>query len=97
MATTIDFLRVATDAQYAAGLSPEELASVAQSPEWLQMVAEQRELVSSALQTFGANSPKYNNLLRAIGPVVAAIIFIGNVSFPLAVLAGVVPYPVAGH
>src|SRR3981081_2855667 len=51
MATTIDFLRVATDAQYAAGLTPEELASVAHSPEWLQMVAEQRELVSSALQT----------------------------------------------
>ncbi len=51
MATTIDFLRVATDAQYAAGLTPEELASVAQSPEWAQMMAEQRELVSSALQT----------------------------------------------
>jgi succinate dehydrogenase / fumarate reductase cytochrome b subunit len=53
--------------------------------------------VSSAFQTLGANSPKYNGLLRAIGPVYASIIFIGNVSMPLAVLAGVIPYPVVGH
>jgi len=39
MANTIDFLRVATDVQYAATLTSEELASVAGSPEWLQMVA----------------------------------------------------------
>jgi CO/xanthine dehydrogenase Mo-binding subunit len=54
MANTIDFLRVATDVQYAAALTQEELASVAQSPEWLQMVAEQRELVAGALQTHAA-------------------------------------------
>jgi len=53
--------------------------------------------VSSALQTLGANSPKYNTALRAVGPVVAAVIFIGNCSIPLAVLAGMVPYPVVGH
>ena len=53
--------------------------------------------VSSAFQTLGASSPKYNTLLRALGPTVGAIVFIGNVSIPLAVLAGVIPYPVAGH
>jgi succinate dehydrogenase / fumarate reductase cytochrome b subunit len=53
--------------------------------------------VSSAFQTLGANSPKYNPLLHAVGPVVAGIIFAGNVSIPLAVLAGFLPYPVAGH
>jgi succinate dehydrogenase / fumarate reductase cytochrome b subunit len=50
--------------------------------------------VSSAFQTLGVNSPKYRSLLRAIGPVFGSIIFIGNVSIPLAVLSGVIPYPV---
>jgi succinate dehydrogenase / fumarate reductase cytochrome b subunit len=53
--------------------------------------------VSSALQTLGLNSPKYDLLLRSTGPVLGAIVFIGNVSIPLAVLAGLIPYPVAGH
>jgi succinate dehydrogenase / fumarate reductase cytochrome b subunit len=53
--------------------------------------------VSSVFQTLGINSPAYNRAIGAAGPVFAAIIFIGNVSIPLAVLAGVVPYPVAGH
>lgn len=53
--------------------------------------------VSSAFQTLGANSPRYNPLLRAAGPVLGAVVFVGNVSIPLAVLAGVIPYPVAGH
>jgi len=53
--------------------------------------------ISSAFQTLGANSPKYQPLLRALGPVLGAVIFIGNVSIPLAVLAGIIPYPVAGH
>lgn len=53
--------------------------------------------ISSAFQTLGANSPKYNPILWAAGPVLGAIVFIGNVSIPLAVLAGVIPYPVAGH
>lgn len=53
--------------------------------------------LSSVFQTLGANSPKYNYLFHAAGPVLGAIIFIGNVSIPLAVLANVIPYPVAGH
>ncbi|GIW44758.1 MAG: hypothetical protein KatS3mg077_2040 [Candidatus Binatia bacterium] len=52
--------------------------------------------VSSFLQTFGLNHPRYNGIIRALGPVVALIVFLGNCSIPLAVLAGLVPYPVAG-
>lgn len=52
--------------------------------------------VSSAFQTLGANHPHYNWLLRAIGPAVGILVFIGNVSIPLAVLAGWIPYPVGG-
>src|SRR5712691_13430035 len=68
MAHTIDFLRVATDVQYAATLTPEELASVAGSAEWLQMVAEQRELVAGALQTHASLSPGFAQIAP---PVVA--------------------------
>src|SRR5713101_9914336 len=57
--STIDLLRVATDAQYAASLTPEQLASVGHSAEWQQMVAEQRELVSAALETHVALSPGF--------------------------------------
>lgn len=52
---------------------------------------------SSVFQTLGANHPRYNRLFRAVGPVLGAVIFIGNVSIPLAILAGVIAYPVAGH
>jgi succinate dehydrogenase / fumarate reductase cytochrome b subunit len=53
--------------------------------------------VSSFFQTLGMNFPQYNPIFRAAGPVISAIVFIGNCSIPLAVLAGMVPYPVAGH
>ncbi|HVM97573.1 MAG TPA: succinate dehydrogenase cytochrome b subunit [Candidatus Acidoferrales bacterium] len=52
---------------------------------------------SSFFQSLGLNYPKYNYIFRAVGPVLSAIIFIGNCSIPLAILAGLVPYPVAGH
>src|SRR5712691_3427729 len=68
MAHTIDFLRVATDVQYAATLTPEELASVAQSPEWLQMVAEQRELVAGALQTHASLSTGFAQIAPPAPP-----------------------------
>src|SRR5882762_883941 len=68
MANTIDFLRVATDVQYAAALTPEELASVAQSPEWLQMVAEQRELVAGALQTHASLSTGFAQIAPPVVP-----------------------------
>ena len=47
MATTIDVLRLTQDARYAATLTAEEWASVAQSPEFVQMAAEQSELLAS--------------------------------------------------
>jgi len=69
MATTsIDLLRVAVDAQYAASLTPEEMASVAHSAEWAQMMAEQRELVSSALATHEALSPAFAQTTPAQTP-----------------------------
>jgi hypothetical protein len=49
MARTIDALRVAQDIHYAASLTAEEWAGVAQSPDWIQMVAKQHELVAATL------------------------------------------------
>jgi len=44
----------------------------------------------SMLQTFGANNPRYNRWRRPIAGVLAALIVIGNISFPVSVLLGVV-------
>ncbi len=52
--------------------------------------------VSSFFQTFGLNHPRYNGIIRALGPIVGLIVFFGNCSIPLAVLAGLIPYPVVG-
>jgi succinate dehydrogenase / fumarate reductase cytochrome b subunit len=43
----------------------------------------------SMFQTLGVNHPKYNGLIRGLSPVLALLIFVGYVSIPLAVLAGV--------
>jgi succinate dehydrogenase / fumarate reductase, cytochrome b subunit len=44
----------------------------------------------SMLQTLGANNPKYNDVRRPIALMLAGIIVLGNISFPIAVLLGVV-------
>ncbi|MGB2756810.1 MAG: succinate dehydrogenase cytochrome b subunit [Acidimicrobiia bacterium] len=44
----------------------------------------------SLFQSLGVNNPRYNTLRRRFAQGFAAIIVIGNVSFPIAVLAGVV-------
>ena len=44
----------------------------------------------SALQTLGINNPAYNRLRRPIAGVIAAVVIAANLSFPVAVLAGVV-------
>ena len=44
----------------------------------------------SMLHTFGATSPKFNRWRRPIALALALIIVVGNISFPVAVLAGVV-------
>lgn len=44
--------------------------------------------IYSMFQTLGANHPKYNHLRRDLAIALAALLTIGNLSFPLAVLAG---------
>ena len=43
---------------------------------------------SSMFQSLGLNHPRYNPLLSKVGPVFAAVIVLGNISMPLAVLMG---------
>jgi succinate dehydrogenase / fumarate reductase cytochrome b subunit len=42
----------------------------------------------SALQTLGANNPRYNRFRRPAALAIALIITIGNITFPIAVLTG---------
>ena len=44
----------------------------------------------SMLQTLGANNPKYNRYRRPLAMTLAWLIVLGNISFPIAVLTGVV-------
>jgi succinate dehydrogenase / fumarate reductase, cytochrome b subunit len=44
----------------------------------------------SMLQTLGANNPTYNRYRRPVAAFLAAIVVIGNISFPVAVLTGIV-------
>ncbi len=44
----------------------------------------------SMLQTLGANHPRYNHLRRKIALAVALIVVVGNISFPVAVLTGLI-------
>jgi succinate dehydrogenase / fumarate reductase, cytochrome b subunit len=44
----------------------------------------------SAFQTMGANNPRYNRMRRPLALGIAGVIVLANISFPIAVLAGVV-------
>jgi xanthine dehydrogenase molybdenum-binding subunit len=57
MTRAIDVHKVATDAAYAASLSPEDWYTVAESPQWAQMLAEQSELVAATIQTHAESIP----------------------------------------
>lgn len=46
--------------------------------------------VYSAFQSLGANHPRYNNYRRDLAIAICAVVTIGNLSFPIAVLAGFV-------
>jgi succinate dehydrogenase / fumarate reductase cytochrome b subunit len=46
--------------------------------------------VWSMMQTLGINHPRYNHLRRGVAMVIAWLVVLGNISFPIAVLAGVV-------
>ena len=44
----------------------------------------------SIFQSFGLNNPRFNNWTRAFATGFASIVVIGNVSFPISVMAGIV-------
>jgi succinate dehydrogenase / fumarate reductase cytochrome b subunit len=46
--------------------------------------------IYSAFQTLGANHPRYNSYRRDASVAISAAITIGNLSFPISVLAGLV-------
>ncbi len=46
--------------------------------------------IASAFQSIGANHPRYNDYRRDIAIAIAALITLGNISFPISVLTGVV-------
>ena len=46
-----------------------------------------RHAISSALQTLGANHPKYNDLIRVVGIGLSVLIAVGFASFPIYLLA----------
>ncbi len=48
--------------------------------------------VYSMFQTLGINNPQYNRLRRSLAATLALAILVGNISFPIAVLAGVIDY-----
>ena len=50
----------------------------------------------SLFQSMGWNSPRFNKWRRALATGVATMIVVGNVSFPVAVLAGIVQHPEVG-
>ena len=46
--------------------------------------------ISSVFQTLGWNHPKYNPLLRKLGPALGTVLALGFISIPVSVLAGFV-------
>lgn len=52
--------------------------------------------VSSAFQTLGINHYRINAILSWVGPVLAAVIAIGNISIPVAILTGAIGLPNGG-
>jgi succinate dehydrogenase / fumarate reductase cytochrome b subunit len=47
----------------------------------------------SLFQSMGWNNPRFNEWRRALAAGVATIIVVGNVSFPIAVIAGIIEHP----
>ena len=46
--------------------------------------------ISSLFQTLGVNHPKYNRLIRAVGPALGVLLAVGYISIPVAILLGVI-------
>ena len=49
--------------------------------------------IKSTFQSIGLTGPKYQPLITRIGVAATAVIVVGNISMPLAVLAGLVTLP----
>lgn len=49
--------------------------------------------VWSLFQSMGWNNPRFNAWRRHVAVAIAAIVTVGNISFPIAVMAGVITYP----
>jgi succinate dehydrogenase / fumarate reductase cytochrome b subunit len=49
--------------------------------------------VGSMFQTIGVNHGSYNGAIRVVGGVVVGVLIVGNCSFPILVLAGVIGLP----
>jgi succinate dehydrogenase / fumarate reductase cytochrome b subunit len=47
----------------------------------------------SLFQSMGWNNPRFNEWRRGLAAAVATIIVVGNVSFPIAVMAGIIEHP----
>jgi hypothetical protein len=48
---------------------------------------------SSWLQTLGLRHPKYDGLMAKLGPTLSAVLFLGYMAPPVAVLLGVIKLP----
>lgn len=48
---------------------------------------------SSMFQSLGLNRPRHRGFFDGFGPVFATLIVLGNISMPIAILAGLVPLP----
>lgn len=49
--------------------------------------------ISSAFQTLGINNDRLNNAIAWVGPAIAIVIALGNLSIPIAVLSGLIQLP----
>jgi succinate dehydrogenase / fumarate reductase cytochrome b subunit len=47
----------------------------------------------SLFQSMGWNNPRFNSWRRGIATAIATAVVVGNVSFPIAVLAGIIEHP----
>lgn len=52
--------------------------------------------ISSVFQTLGFNHPRYTACVKRLGPGLSALIILGYISIPLAVMLGYVTLPVGG-
>ena len=49
--------------------------------------------ISSMFQSLGLNTPKYEPVIKALGPALSIIVVLGNFSMPIAVMAGYIAMP----